>query len=538
MSTEEITVKSVDEWLNGVQYGDDPNYLPSRFALGFVAFIKLVNGGEGEENKTPVLHLKMLDNIGDIPPNKRFIRIANMVHRGAAKTTLFGEYLFLYLAVYQSIPGFGTVNLAIYVSDSIDNGVKNMRKNLEYRWSNSDFLKALLPETRFTDIRWEFKNSLGSIFIVKAYGAKTGVRGTKEMGKRPNVAVLDDLVSDEDARSKTVIETIKTTVNNAIEYAMHPAKNLIVWSGTPFNQNDPLYTAVESGAWDVNVYPVCEKFPCTREEFRGSWPDRFDFDYVLSTYTKASQQGKASAFYQEMMLRIMNDDDRLILESDLPTYSSRILLKNKSYFNFYITTDFATSEKQSADFSSISVWAVNNKGYYYWVDGILTRQTMDKNIDDLFRLVQIYNPMSVGVEVSGQQKGFISWINQEMMNRNIYFMFASSSNNNEAGIRPTTDKLQRFNVVLPMFKQGRMFFPQERMAEPILKEGLEQLKLISPHGFKSKHDDFIDTVSMLGSMKVIYPNGEDPLKTNAANIWGNQSLTGDDSSSNFVSYIV
>ena len=42
--------------------------------------------------------------------------------------------------------------------------------------------------------------------------------------------------------------------------------------------------AVESSAWNVNVYPVCEKFPCEREDFRGSWEDRFSYDYVKEQY--------------------------------------------------------------------------------------------------------------------------------------------------------------------------------------------------------------------------------------------------------------
>jgi len=95
-----------------------------------------------------------------------------MVFRGAAKTSLFGEYLFLYLGVYGKLPGFGKVTLALYVSDSIENGVKNMRKNLEFRWENSEFLQAYIPEIKFTDIRWEFKNADGNVFIVKGYGAK------------------------------------------------------------------------------------------------------------------------------------------------------------------------------------------------------------------------------------------------------------------------------------------------------------------------------------------------------------------------------
>ena len=110
-----------------------------------------MNGTEGEENKTPVLHYKMLDAIAG--PE---MSIINMLYRGSAKTTLMGEYLFLYLAVYGEIPGFGKVDIAIYVSDSIENGVKNMRKNLEYRWENSEFLKKYIPKTRFTDVRYEF----------------------------------------------------------------------------------------------------------------------------------------------------------------------------------------------------------------------------------------------------------------------------------------------------------------------------------------------------------------------------------------------
>ena len=55
--------KSVDEWLNDIDYDDDPTYVPSEFALEFVSFVKLVNGEKGEENKTPVIHYQMLDKI-------------------------------------------------------------------------------------------------------------------------------------------------------------------------------------------------------------------------------------------------------------------------------------------------------------------------------------------------------------------------------------------------------------------------------------------------------------------------------------------
>lgn len=498
----------VEDYLNSTSYADDPSYVPSEFALQFVTFIKLVNGEQGEEHKTPVVHYRMLDTITEGGTN-----IINLCHRGIAKTTVMGEYLFLYIATYGEIPGFGKVDLALYVSDSIENGVKNMRKNLEFRWENSEFLKQYVPTIRFTDIRWEFRNAEDKVFIVKGYGAKTGVRGAKEMGKRPQLAVLDDLISDEDARSATVIAAVEDTVYKAVTYALHPTKSMIIWSGTPFNAKDPLYKAVESGAWAVNVFPVCEVFPCSKEHFRSSWPDRFTYEFVKSKYDTALKLGKIETFNQELMLRIMSDDDRMIQDSEIGWYKIDAVLRNKGRFNFYITTDFATSEKQKADFSVISVWAHNNVGDWLWVDGICKRQLMDKNIDDLFRLAQAYKPQGVGVEVNGQQKGFVSWIQQQMLERNIYFPLASSENNNEPGIRSNsqTNKLMRFNVVVPLFKMRKVFFPIEKKTEDTMAEAINELSLVSTSGFRSKHDDFLDTISMLGVMKAWKPSEEAPL---------------------------
>lgn len=508
-----VSELKVEDYLNRVDYAVPEGYVPSDFALEFVTFIKLVNGAEGEENKTPLVHYYMLDTL------LNEVRVLNLCHRGMAKTTVMGEYLFLFIATYGELPGFGVVDLALYVSDSIENGVKNMRKNLEFRWENSDFLKEYVPETRFTDIRWEFRNADGNVFIVKGYGAKTGVRGAKEMGKRPQLAVLDDLISDEDARSATVIAAIEDTVYKAVTYALHPKHNMIIWSGTPFNAKDPIYKAVESGAWAVNVFPVCEKFPCPKEEFRGSWPDRFPYEYVKTQYENAVKLGKVDTFNQELMLRIMSDEDRLIQDSDIAWYKIDSVIKHKERFNFYITTDFATSTKESSDFSVISVWAYNNVGDWLWCDGIVKRQDMAANVNELFRLAQLYKPQQVGIEITGQQKGFVSWVQDQMMSRNIYFTLASDNNSNEPGIRPNTNKMVRFNTVVPLFKARKIYFPTEKKGSPELAEALDELTLASASGFRSKHDDFIDTVSMLSALQPWKPSEEALMSEKEDGIW-------------------
>jgi predicted phage terminase large subunit-like protein len=496
----QLIKQDLDTWLDQVNYSilNSSEYHPTEFALSFMNFIKLANGLEGESNKTPSFHLKMLDKLTGGEK-----RIVNLCFRGAAKTTLFMEYLTLYLAVFHTIPGFGAVPGMIYISDSMENGAKNARKNIEFRYERSEFLKKYVPEAKFTDAYLEFKNIKGECMGVKLFGATTGLRGSKIFGKRPVLAVIDDVISDEAAKSTTVMNLIKDTVYKGVNYALDPTRYKIIFNGTPFNKSDIIIEAVESGEWDVNVWPVCEKFPCKEEEFQGAWPDRFSYQYVKDQYDMAVGTGKLAGFYQELMLRISSDDERLVQDSEIRWYDRTNLLRNRDSFNFYITTDFATSAKQTADYSVISVWAYNANKDWFWVDGICEKQTMDKNIDALFKLVQQYKPQAVGVEVTGQQGGFIPWLQNEMMTRNIWFNFATTKNS--PGIRPVTDKLTRFNLVVPWFKSGKFYFPEQMKSSVIMGTFMQQLKLCTVSGIKG-HDDCIDTISMLAYLKPWEPS--------------------------------
>jgi len=510
--------QTLDEWLDGVNYRElnSADYIPSEFALSFMNFIKLVNGAEGESNKTPPVHLKMLDKIAE---NATYI--ANLCFRGSGKTTLFAEYFFLYLGMFGWLPGFGTVPCAIYVSDSMDNGVKSLRKNMEFRYHNSPFLKQWIPNATFTDNYIEFANTDGNRFGLKMFGAKTGLRGTKIFGKRPPLCVMDDLVSDDDSKSKVSMQAIKDTVYKGVNHALDPTRRKVIFNGTPFNSEDILIEAIESGAWDVNVWPVCEQFPCTEEEFSPAWPDRFPYKYVKEQYDLAVATGKVAAFDQELMLRITSSEDRLVQDEEIKWYPRQRVLENKGSYNFYITTDFATSAKQTADYSVISVWAYTSNGDWLWVDGVIVRQTMDKTIDDLFRLVQQYRPQQVGVEVSGQQGAFIQWLTNEMITRNIWFNFASSEKSGAPGIRPEQDKLRRFNLVVPWFKAGKVYFPQEMKRSILMGLAIGQLKLATMSGLKGK-DDFIDTVSMLGYLKPWKPSDSMPATPDEVDRWDNE----------------
>jgi hypothetical protein len=892
--------KRVEDWLNLVDY-TFKGYMPTKEALMFVNFIKEVNGGE-EENETPIVHLVMMDNVFNEDK-----RCAILCHRGIGKTTLFAEYLILFIAAFGKFPGFGSVNLLLYVTDSIENGVKNLRRNIEFRYQESEFLQKLIPNQKigvgtdgagyvntdqyeeqvaggrkFTDIRLEFKNNKGHTTIVKGYGAKalslnallytdtgittigkckvgdkifgadgklttiteksqvfnkpmykitlidnreiivsedhinsivhkenvnnkvkytkknlytsellelpllhtrtrkrkkgksyisnesllfienckpieytfktlpidpyvlglllgdgsmkkdgsnvlhghkndmefyyqyipytlgskyvdkrnnnvvstsikgisklikelninvhgnykfipnsylkgsinqrlellkglmdtdgtvsdngrcsftsnseqltdnlcelvrslggtatkhsmnkafrveiwinynpfklprkaqkytnrlknlvaiksivkvddepsqciavdneerqfvtggyfrthnTGVRGAKEMGQRPTVAILDDLVSDEDARSDTIIETIENTVYKAVSKALHPKIQKMIWLGTPFNQKDPLYKAVESGAWKVSVFPVCEEFPVPEEEFKGSWEDRFGFDYVLDEYSEARALGKPQNFNQELMLRITDDNSKLILPSSIGWFDKLHILEKGSEYNWYITTDFTTTGSKGSDFSGIAVWAVASNSNWFLVDLSLEKIELNEQYERLFKFVRKYQRftgnITVGIEIDGQQKAHLHSVKEKMIKDNCYFTLARQKDKNTEGISSgRVNKFERFTNVLHMFQNNKVWFAKELKESSSMEELENELNLVTNEGFGSRHDDGLDLISQMNMMEIFVPSKEQKLKEVNADTFIWEDIPEEKESSGISSYVI
>lgn len=493
-----IAKTKIEDYLRDVNYLNDRSYVPSKFALDVVNLIKLIEGG-APENVTPIMHYRILDT---------FLKKGNTINlcfRGSGKTTVT-EFVIWYIAIFGELPSFGGVQYGLYISDSMDNGVKKMKRSLQHRWDKSSFLQEFVPRIKLTEDIWEFWNKEGVKLVFTGHGAKTGIRGTRENNTRPQIALADDIISDADARSQTMIDAIRTMMYSTLVPAMHQVNYKIIWNGTPFHEGDPIYSSAESGAWNLNVFPICEQYPCERANFRGAWEDRFSYDVVNSTYKTMLGSGSVHSFNQEYMLRIISRDDCIISEDDIMWYERDKLLLRRDKYNYYITTDFGYTTSEHNDYSVISVWAVDSSNNFFWVDGVCKRQLINQSFDDIFRLAQIWRPLGVGLELSGQQGGYVTLLQEEMRTRNIYFRLAGK--NGESGIRPSTktSKFVRFTAVVPWFKNHRVFFPIEEKYSYALTEAMHELSLVSATGFKSRHDDFLDSISMLSLMDIWRPS--------------------------------
>lgn len=500
--------KSVEDYLNEIDYSELAHYVPSQFAINYINFVKIISAENPDMMTPPLLHYKMIDGL---VTKKR--RVVNLCSRGLAKTSLFGEILVLYLAVFRELPNLGEVNVVMYVADSMDNGAKNFRNNVQSRWERSAFLQKYVPKASFTDEEIVFTNSSGKKLYIVLFGAKSGVRGVKKDTFRPELAICDDLVSDEDSRSPARIQAIKEVLHSGVVYALNPMKHRVILNGTPFGKGDPVYEAVESGHWHVNVYPICNKFPCVKEEFVGAWGERFDYDYCEAQYTY-----NPSSFKKEMLLRIAAEEDRMIANKDIRRCTAKDIYKDSHKYNWYITTDFAVSSRAKADYTFILVWAVDSKKNRYMVDGFFGRVDINESFNQLFMFAKKYKPMGVGVEVSGQQGAFLSLLRTEMERRGIWFPLARNKENRSEGIPARTNKMERFRLTLPAWKTGKIHLPVDAHLTEIVRELIDEIEMVTLDAIKAKHDDGLDAISQLEQMYVVYPSeSEERTKPNTTN---------------------
>lgn len=509
--------------LSKVNYSYDENYLPSLETIKFVQFIRDVSNG-GEENKTPDCHLKLLDKLF----SKNSKRKAIMCARGMGKTSLVAEFGLLYGACFNTLFGLDDLQVVMYIGNSMTRGVKDLRRQIESRYYNSPYLQKMIPNQKFkwegtdttskypmplsendlndihnaginiTDTRLELVNVNKRPFVIRCFGIASGIRGFKEHMQRPQMAIFDDIIKDIEASSQVTMEKIEDIVYKAVGQALHPTNKMQIWIGTPFNSKDPLYKAIESGSWDYMLLPICERFPCDEKDFKGAWEDRFPYSAIKEEYNVLVSQGQVKAFYQELMLQITPDEDLLVPRGNVKEIEDKVLREiSQDNFNFYITTDFAFTEKESSDYSVISVFAVNSNQDFILVDGNIYKQDMRKTIDELFKYAQKYRPLEVGIEITGQQIGFVSLLEKEQLIKQIYFRIRQ--------IRPTKDKFSRFALFTPRFLAQKIHITSRMLNSAYGKEFEDELYKVTKNGFKSKHDDILDTFSMLQDLDIIYP---------------------------------
>lgn len=352
----------------------------------------------------------------------------------------------------------------------------NLKKELE----ENKLLKSDLGPFKEDHGEW------GSSLVLPYYDARItfasteqSIRGMRHKQHRPDLIIADDLEDNDsvktlDGRNKTYEWLTKDIIPAG------DSRTKLVVVGTLLHE-DSIMMRLKKEILEGTRAGVYREYPLINEQGKVLWPAKYPDKESL--VTEQLRIGDEKAWYQEYLLKIISDTDRVIHPEWIRYYTE---LPEKTVANEYRGTfvgiDLAISEKDRADYTamvavSVFGWAEDMKIYILpfpvneridFPSALEKAKGLSSGLAHDGRKAQLY------IEDNQYQKAF-----PQMMIKEGY---------PAEGIQSQGDKRSRLTMVNPTVKARQVFFP---------KTGAEQL-VLQLIGFGiDRYDDLADAFAIV-----------------------------------------
>ena len=420
----------------------------------------------------PELHTDMLAIMSSARKRK-----AIAVPRGHAKSTVIGFLLAMYRICFQKR------KFIIIVSDSEDKAkafVMRIRSELEFnRKLIRDFTQDGFKSTDWA--KTDFITKTGIRILAK--GAGQSIRGELHLDTRPDMIVLDDIETDENAGKEEILNYVLT---NVIPSVNRMGDYEICYVGTIIKDMSVLHRMLINPEW------ASAKWEAQDENGEMIAPMLLPKSEYDSTKRMYKELGKMSLFYAENHNNPMVADDEMTFKKEF-FQEYHELPENLRYFISYdpAMPPSGRTKIKRVDKSAIVVLATDSRKNWYVVKIFANRDTPSKNRELLFKLALKYRPQVVWMETIAAQRAMYLEIKEEMKRKIIKFPFREIPSHQGS-------KEARIEQLQPLYEAGLIYHnPKEKNTEELERE----LMLFG----RTPHDDISDALSFfLG--KVTYPS--------------------------------
>lgn len=358
-------------------------------------------------------------------------RLLNLrVFRGGTKTTrlrMFGA----------KRAAYGISRTILYVGASEDHAVRSiqwMRGQIEEKLGKDGTLRRP-PLAEAFDLRLEKK---GEAEIRIFHGIDThpiwllgvgitgNIRGINFDDYRPDLILLDDVLTDESAATAAQREKISTlimgAVKNSLISAVEEPNAKLVMLQTPLDDDDASGRAARSEEWHTESFgcwtPETEDAPI--DEQISSWPEMFPTKTLRDQKRLAIADNRYSVFAKEMECKLISSEKSAFLQpwlrywDDLPPKGGITCIS--------IDPVPPPSPKQIAsnlktkDYEAISV-VTRSEGNYFLRDYRMHKgHEPDWTVATIFELVRMYRPHVIVLEMVAAQR-YLEWMLRKAMER-------------------------------------------------------------------------------------------------------------------------
>lgn len=446
------------------------------------------------KGEMPIVHGRDKDIFGnreiglDVEYMRRWRKAVIAAPRGHAKTTSLMVFI-LWCVCY------GMRKYILLVSDSEDQSRMHL-----------DSIKAELEANE--KIRRCFGDLVGGVWGAEAIETSNGVRiqcrgagqkirGLKYRNKRPDLVIVDDLLSDDLVETEERRVKIKKWFMSALLRCMSKDGAIIV-TGTILHEADLMSDLLKSDAgWVKRRYEACVVEDGELKE-PILWPDLYTLEDLKAMREEYAHEGEISLFYREMFNRIVSNESSPF-KRDWFKYSTYKELEDTTLTNF-VMVDPAYTIKKSADQTCFCVIGVSAERKWYVKACILGRWNITGVIDQWFEVIKTYRPLIVGIQSVDWDRVFKPLIQDEMRRRNLIHTVQSLTTYSPI-TKGLSNKRNRINQLSKYYKNGTII----HMKGGLNVETLEQQLLSHPF---SKYDD----CCFVAGTKIATPLGDRPIE--------------------------
>ena len=334
----------------------------------------------------------------------------------------------------------------------------------------------------------------GHKFRVIAKGSEQKLRGLLWNGQRPDLMVLDDMESDEQVMNKERRAKFERWFYGALIPALSE-HGIIRYVGTILHQDAMLEKLMPKQG---GIYVIEEPLKMYKEKYAGFWhtvkyrahsddfsqvlwPDRWDAESLKKLKQEYKERGLSDKYAQEYLNIPIDESVAFFKRADFQPESAD---DKKKMLNFYITADFAISERDRADYTVFVVGGMDEAGILHIKNVVRGRMDGEEIIQTMIGLQKVYSPLAFGIEEMQISKALGPYLNRAMVENNTYI--------NLVLMKPyRTDKITRAQSIRARMRAGGVKFDKSGD----WYQDLEDECMSFP---RAKHDDQVDALAYLG----------------------------------------
>lgn len=437
-------------------------------------------------------HYDLFQDFQDLIENK-IRELVWIIYREGGKTTLEKLGLIWIITfkkrLYPNQDAFDKENAERILFDI----AFELTNNARYR---ADFGVLFSKERSINDIKQNRINNFVTEngIRVEAHSTQESVRGRLHLNQRPDYLALDDFETNKTKTSEAYTKQVRDHITEAM--AGLAPNGVILYCCNYLSEYGNVQWLIDRAKTDDKIR--VRNIPVILADGRPAWEGK----YAL-TSEEAEKTGKVSIEDKQKQLgslvfsyEMMNtpiDDTMAEFKKEFvqPVTESEVLQK---LTNCYITIDSAVSEKESADYTGVTINRVSTDNKWYITTYRLKVNSKDL-IDHLFYLHKTYNPKLIGLEKTTFTLAIEPFLQDEMRKRQIFFSVTPLDH-------ALKNKETRIRGLIPRWESKSIFLVGSNL------ELLDEMRTF-PQG---QNDDILDSLAYqlhLAYKPFYTPNFED-----------------------------